>query len=110
MDETEAVLWAAKNLPFTMDCGAKPGAVYFAEATGDNLADPEAMRLQDSSVMKHILQLDTHIGQLPSTLERENPNAERCELYETRLSRHVDALQTIIATLKKMKGGDMEKA
>jgi hypothetical protein len=101
MDETEAMLWAAKNLPITMDSGAKPGAVYFAEATSDNLADPEAARRYDDSAMKFIGLLDSHIAILPVAIKRENPDAERRELFRTRLSRHVDALQTIIETLGK---------
>jgi len=99
MSEGECVLWLAKNMPTTMDIGAKGGPVHIAEAVSDNLADPEAARRHDDSTMKHICLLDHHIGLIPSAIQRDNPDAERRELFKAKLSRHVDALQTIIASL-----------
>ena len=101
MDDTESLLWAVKNLPITMDSGARPGPVYFGEAVSDNFADPEVARRYDESAMKFICMLDSNIGLLPIAIKREKPDAERRALYKTRLSRHVDALQAIIETLGK---------
>jgi len=99
MTESECVQWLARNMEFPTDCGARPGPVHIADAVSDNLADPEAARRHDDSAMKHICQLDHHVALLPSAIERDKPDVERREMYKKRLARHVDALQTLIASL-----------
>ena len=99
MTDSECVQWMAKNLTFHGDSGLRPGPVHIADAATDNLVDPEAVRRYDNSSMFHLCQTEYHIALFPSALERDAPDAERRELFKKRMTRLVDALQTIVATL-----------
>ena len=100
MSESEHVQWMTKNLKPNGDSGLRPGPVYFGDTVSENLADPEALRRHEASFMKHLCQIEYHISQLPAAVERDAPDAERGEMLENRLARQVDALQTLIETLK----------